>query len=149
MATGKYNISTDCGLLWVFGVPTSVQPILLWWFLLPRRLRPRRRRTCWWPRPFWQVCASLSLEILSRDHHQYLTCFFSDMISHKKEGKILTFSDCWHVGSGRSWSNLWNKWQIPLFPTPPLRLVCRDGCQLPWNHLGLTLDPENYFCGST
>ena len=37
----------------------------------------------------------------------------------------------------------------PTVPTPPLRLVCRHGSQLPWNHLGLTLDPETYYSGIT
>ena len=107
MATGKYNISTNCGLSYVSGVPTLVQPILLWWVLSPRRLRPRRRRTCCWPRPFWPVCAPLRLgfqaETVTNISHA------SSQIGLITRNRAKSFSDCWRNGSGRNWSSLWNR----------------------------------------
>jgi hypothetical protein len=43
------------------------------------------------------------------DHHQYFICLFSDLISHRKKGKIWTFCDCRSIGSGRNWSRPWDR----------------------------------------
>lgn len=125
----------DYGLVYVALVQMSVLPILLWWFLWPRRLRPRRRRSCWQPGYFWLINAPLWLGISIWDHPEYLTCFFSDLISQGSKAKSRLSVIAKALAVAEVEGACGTEKIKPTLHTPLSGLACCPGCQLPWNHL--------------